>query len=94
MIETDFSSYFSFHENLSAHNKKIAEDILEKLIELNSRLTAQIQRHSRLTQPHSSCEEEKKCACKRTDCRDMDETTRESKRIVRPYLLVNSVTWR
>jgi hypothetical protein len=44
IIETDKSSYSSFHENLSAHNKKIAEDTLEKLIELNSRLTARIQR--------------------------------------------------
>jgi hypothetical protein len=39
MIETDLSSYSSFHENLSAQNKKIAEDTLEKLIELNLRLT-------------------------------------------------------
>jgi hypothetical protein len=43
IIETDRSSS-SFHENLSAHNKKIAEDTFEKLSELNSRLTAQIQR--------------------------------------------------
>ena len=37
-------SFFSFHENLSPENKKIADDILEKLIALNSRPIHQIQK--------------------------------------------------